>query len=142
MSASKVSAAITTLRSRDGTAYRDARAASHRAGIAYDAAALAVGEAGRDAYTTLERYMVKALAPHRVEWRNHGRATGHDINGDDWTCSAHLYGDVWPEPIGGKYNMQMRAQIPFSLSPRDGAEFKRMVAALKAAADAMRKGGI
>jgi hypothetical protein len=36
----------------------------------------------------------------------------------------------------------MRAHIPFSLTPRDGAEFQRMVSALKAAADAMTEAGL
>lgn len=142
MTADKLNAAIAKLRARDGTAYRDARAAHHRASQAYDAAAVAVGEEGRLHYGALQRYVVAALAPHRIEWQNYNRETGHDVNGDDWTCSAHLYGEVWPEPIGGKYNMQMRAHFPFIMTPRDGDEFRRMVAALKGAADAMRDGGL
>jgi hypothetical protein len=86
--------------------------------------------------------MTRALKPHRIEWRNHSRFVGHDVNGDDWTTAAHIYGEVWPEPKGGRYNMQMRAHIPFSLTPRDGAEFRRMVKALKAAADAMTEAGL
>ena len=138
----KIDDAIAALRSRDASGYREARAAHHRASQAYDAAAVAIGNEGEAAYTTLEQHMARALKPHRIEWRNHCRYTGHDVNGDDWTTSAHLYGEVWPEPKGGKYNMQMRAHIPFSITPRDGDEFRRGVALLKAAADAMAEGGL
>jgi hypothetical protein len=64
------------------------------------------------------------------------------VNHDAWTIRAHLDGEIWPAPKGGKYNMPMRAHISFRLSPRDGAEFQRMVAALKAAADAMTEAGL
>lgn len=139
--------AIADLRGRDAAAYREARAAYHSASAAYDEAALAIGAAGKSSYQKLERYLAKALAPHRVEWqRYHAPSTqpggGGDVNHADWTTTAHLAGEVWPQPKGGRYNMPMRADIPFSMSPRDGAEFRRMVAALKAAADAMTEGGL
>jgi hypothetical protein len=144
MMTDKIDNAIANLRARDGQAYRKARAAHHRASTAYDEAAVAIGKAGEAAYTALEHYMTRALKPHRIEWRNHSRFVGHDVNGDDWTCSAHLYGEVWPQPggDGGKYRMHMRAHIPFSLTPRDGAEFRRMVKAIKAGADAMQEAGL
>jgi hypothetical protein len=138
----KIEGAIAHLRGRDASAYRKARAAHHRASAAYDEAARMLGVDGMGPYQTLEQHMVRALKPHRIEWPNHGREVGHDVNGDDWTTSAHLYGEVWPEPKGGKYNMQARAHIPFSFTPRDGAEFLRCVAMLKAAADALTEGGL
>lgn len=134
--------AVSALRARDASDYRKARAAYHAAGAEYDAQARMIGALGKREYQRLEGYLKRALAPHRIEWRTHGRDTGHDVNGDDWTTSAHIYGEVWPEPQGGRYNMQMRAHIPFSLTPRDGAEFRQMVKVLKAAADAMAEAGL
>lgn len=138
----KIDDAIAALRGRDATSYRKARAAHHRASQAYDAAAVAIGKDGEPQYALLELHMKRALKPHRIEWRNHARYVGCDVNGSDWTTSAHIYGEIWPEPKGGKFNMQMRAQIPFSMTPRDGDEFRRGVALLKAAADAMADGGL
>ena len=86
--------------------------------------------------------MKRALAPHRIEWKTYRQNAANDVNHDAWTTSANLNGEIWPAPKGGKYNMPMRAHIPFSLTPSDGAEFQRMVAALKAAADAMTEAGL
>ena len=138
----KIEDAIAALKARDASGYRKARAEYHAAGSEYDAQAVMLGALGERHYATLENHMKRALKPHRIEWRNHSRNTGHDVNGDDWTVSAHLYGEVWPEPKGGRFNMQMRVQIPFSMTPRTGAEFLRGVALLKAAADAIREAGL
>ena len=138
----KIEDAIAALRGRDAGAYRAARAAHHAASAEYDAQAQMIGALGTRHYATLEQHMARALKPHRIEWRNHGRHVGHDVNGADWTTSAHLYGEVWPEPKGGKFHMQARAHIPFSMTPRDGAEFLRAVSLLKAMADAATEGGL
>jgi len=142
----KAAKAIEALRSRDVTAYREARAAYFTADSSYQVAGQMIGADGKPHYRTLEAEMRKALAPHRVEWQRYGEPSESGFSGDvnhaEWCTSAHLSGEVWPEPKGGRYNMQMRAHIPFSLSPRDGDEFWRGVWLLKAAADAMAEGGL
>lgn len=139
-----IDTAINALRSRDGAEYRDARAAFFRAEWAYEAAGKKVATAGAKHYQTLERHIARALKPHRVEWRHPAsmRLTGHDINGLDWTASAHLSGEVYPAPKAGKYSMQMRVTLPFSITPRDAAEFRNAVALLRAAANAIADGGL
>jgi hypothetical protein len=139
--------AITALRGRDPTAYREARRAYHAADLAYTQASKAIAAAGVAPYRTLERALADALAPHTVEWRRHGLPSetthgGSDVNHADWCTMAHLSGEVSPRPKGGRYNMHARVTIPFGMSPRDGDEFLRCVAMLKAAADALTEGGL
>lgn len=143
MTSKKINEAIAALKARDPQEYRSARAAYHKADIAYKAAAKEIGLQGVKHYATLKRYVMKALEPHRVEWRQTGDMYGQDVNHDKWTTSLHLWGEVWPK-AGGKngYRMHMRAHIPFSMGPRDGKEFLEMVALLKAAADAMTDNGL
>jgi hypothetical protein len=143
----KAAKAIAALRNRDVSHYREARRAYHAADLAYEMAGKAIAIDGAKHYRSLEMDMVKALAPHRIEWKRYGQPSGAefgggDVNHSDWCASAHLSGEVWPEPKGGRYNMRLRAHIPFSLSPRDGDEFWRSVWLLKAAADAMAEGGL
>jgi len=139
--------AIAVLRGRDPTAYRAARAASYAANAEYDAQSMMIAALGSISYTTLERALVRALRPHTVEWHRYGKPSQSkvglgDVNHADWVTGAHLAGEIWPSPKGGKFNMHMRVHLPFSLSPRDGDEFRRGVVLLKAAADAIREGGI
>ena len=61
---------------------------------------------------------------------------------EDCNTSAHIAGEVWPYPNGGRYNMHMRVHIPFGLSPRDPDEFWRGVWVLKAMSDAATEGGL
>jgi hypothetical protein len=146
VSKSKIDTAIEALRGRDASAYRRARAAYHAADIACADAGKSLAVQGAAHYRTLERHMAKILHPHRVKWHHIAPSErpngGGDVNGSDWTTAPHMSGEVWPAPKGGKYNMQMRAHIPFSISPRDGAEFIRGVALLRAAADAMAEAGL
>jgi hypothetical protein len=137
-----INEAIETLKTRDTSGYRRAKAAERAARAEYEAQCKMLGALGERPYQKLEGYMKRALAPHRIEWRTYNRASGGEVNHDAWTTFAHLEGQICPYPKGGKYNMPMRAHIPFSLTPRDGAEFQRMVAALKAAADAMTEAGL
>lgn len=143
----KAAKAIEALRSRDAGTYRKARAAYFAAEAAYQGAGKSIASVGAKHYRALEAEMRKALAPHRIEWKRYGQPSevefgGGDVNHSDWCTSAHLAGEVWPEPKGGRYNMRMRAHIPFSLSPRDADEFWRAVWLLKAAADTMTEGGL
>ena len=143
----KAAKAIEALRGRNPATYREARSAYFAADTAYQVAGQMIAREGAKHYRALEAEMNKALAPHRVEWKRYGAPSesefgGSDVNHADWCASAHLAGEVWPEPKGGRYNMHMRAHIPFSLSPRDGDEFWRGVWLLKAAADAMAEGGL
>ena len=143
----KIAEAIATLRGRDASAYRAARNASLAASAEYDVQSRAIAALGSRSYSTLERALIRAMKPHAVEWRRFGVPSesphgGAGVSGLDWTTSAHLAGEVWPQPKGGKYNMHMRAHIPFGMSPRDADEFRRGVALLKAAADAMAEGGL
>lgn len=140
----KAATAIAALRSRDTTEYRRTRAAKFDAEAAHTEAGHALGIDGEPHYRALRAEMWKAISPHRIEWR-YGQEDmngGRDVNGSDWTTGAHLSGEIWPEPEGGRYNMHMRSHIVFSLSPRDGDEFWRGVWLLKAAADAMAEGGL
>lgn len=142
----KAAKAIESLRGRDVAAYREARSAYFAADSAYQVAGQLIAAEGKAHYRTLEAALRNALAPHRVEWTRYGEPSeagfSGDVNHADWCAGAHLAGEVWPEPKGGRYNMHMRAHIPFSLSPRDGDEFWRGVWLLKAAADAMAEGGL
>lgn len=134
--------AIAALRGRDATAYRAARAAKFAAESAYEQASRAIGDAGRADYRTLTDVVRRALAPHRIEWRNEypPRWGASDVDGLDWTCSVHLGGTIWPQAPGRLFAVQMRAHLDFSVTPRDGAELRAMLAALKAAADALARG--
>ena len=136
--------AIAALKARDVREYRKARWEFYRFQAVYKKASEALGKQGAPAYKTLERYMVKALQPHRIEWRQNGRSVGGDVNHDNWTISLTLWGDIFPMPKGecGKYRMPIRASVPFSMSPRTGDEFRQMVALLKASADAISEGGL
>ncbi len=140
--------AIADLRARDATAYRKARAAFHAADAEYLAQSKMIAALGERQYRALERHLVRALKPHTVEWRRYGEPSEQengsgDVNHAEWCTMAHLAGEVWPATKNGKgYSMQMRAHIPFSMTPRDGCEFLRMVALLKAAADAMKDAGL
>lgn len=143
----KIEAAIAALRGRDATAYREARQAYFAALHTYETASKMLAADGARHYSALEVAMRKALAPHTIEWKRYGSASasehgGGDVNHAEWRAGAHLSGEVWPQPNGGKYHMHMRAHIPFSMSPRDAEEFLRGVALLKAAADAMEEGGL
>lgn len=143
----KISEAITALREREPTDYRKARAAHHAAIAEYNAQSKMIARLGERPYRTLERAMARALKPHRVEWKRYGQPSENrhgaaDVNHADWVTDVHLAGEVWPDPKGGKYTMRMRVHLPFSITPRDAEEFRRGVALLKAAADAVRDGGI
>lgn len=137
--------AITALRSRDASEYRDARGAYFAADLAYTLAGKELAAQSRMPYRALETALKRALAPHSVEWKRYGAPSDKgdaDVNCIDYTTGAHLSGEVWPQPKGGKYNMHARAHIPFSISPRDANEFRRFVAMIRAAADAMTEGGL
>lgn len=138
----KIEAAIAALQARDPTAYREARAAYHKASDEYNAQCQMIGALGSRHYEALERHAARALKPHRIAWQHSAEVGSGDVNHGSWTTSAHLRGEVSPAPKGGKYHMHMRAVIPFTLSPRDADEFLRGVALLKAAADAMAEGGL
>ncbi len=139
--------AIAALIGRDPAQYRAARQAYHAADLAYAEASKAIAAEGKAHYRMLERALSAALAPHDVEWRRYGAPSnaahgGSDVNHADWCCMAHLAGEVSPKPAGGRYNMQARVAIPFSMTPRDGDEFWRAVWMLKAMADAATEGGL
>lgn len=136
--------AIAELRSRPTDDVQAARRADLAAREELDTQYRMLGALGERQYAKLEGYVRRALAPHRVEWTHRDSMSigAHDVNYADWTTSAHLYGHVWPQPKGKNYAMQARVHIPFSLTPRDGDEFRRMVAMLKAMADAARDGGL
>lgn len=147
MSDDKTAHAIEALRGRDPAAYRKARADYFAAELGYQEASKAIGALGKTHYRTLERAMADALKPHSIEWTRYGQPSeqadgGGDVNHADWCTSAHIAGEVWPSPNGGRYNMHMRVHIPFSLSPRDPDEFWRGVWLLKAMSDAASDGGL
>jgi hypothetical protein len=137
-----INKAIETLKTRDVSEYRKAKAAERATRAEYEAQCKMLGALGERPYKKLESHMKRALAPHRIEWKTYRQNAANDVNHDAWTTSANLDGEIWPAPKGGKYNMPMRAHISFNLAPHDGAEFQRMVAALKAAADAMTEAGL
>ena len=143
----KVNAAMGALFSRDTTAYREARRAYHQADLDYRKAGMDIATQGAASYRVLEGLLAKALSPHTIEWKRYGQPSemtngGGDVNHDKWVTMVHLAGEVSPHPEGGRYNMHARMHIPFSITPRTGAEFWKGVQMLKAMADAATKGGL
>jgi hypothetical protein len=129
--------AIQALLARNAEPYRTARANYYAAELTLQQAATQVGAAGRKHYATLYAEMRRQLAPHTIDWREQTPSGAADVRGDDWTCGLCLTGSVWPHRAGRSYAIQARTPISFTLHPRDGAEFRRAIAGLKAAADAL-----
>ena len=134
----KIDGAMADLVARDGQAYRKARAAFYRAELAWEIEGKAIAALGRKPYQTLERHLSRAMKPHRVEWRYVAPSNqdngGSDVDGRDYSVGVHLCGEI---TSFGPWKSRMSASISFSLSPRDGAEFRRQVATLKVGIDAM-----
>jgi hypothetical protein len=143
MMADKIDSAIADLKARDAQAYRKARTTFHQAEAAWDLEGKALAALGRKPYQTLERYLVRTLKPHRVEWRYVAPSAqangGGDVDGRDYSVGVHLSGEI---TTAGPWKSRMSASVPFSLSPRDSAEFRRQVAILKAGLDAMQEAGL
>jgi hypothetical protein len=143
VSTDKIAGAIADLKARDGHAYRKARAAFHAAESAYEIEGKALAELGRKPYRALESYMVRAMKPHRIEWRYRAPSAAEngagDVDGRDYSVGVYLSGEIWTT---GPWKSRMSAHIPFSLSARDGDEFRRQVAILKAGMDAMAEAGL
>ena len=138
----KIDSAIADLKARDGQAYRKARAAYSAAGAAWEIEGKAIAALGRRPYQTLERYLVRALKPHRVEWSHvapSDKNGSSDVDGRDYSLGVHLSGTV---TTAGPWKSRMSARIEWSMSPRDGDEFRRQVAILKAGMDAMQEAGL
>ena len=139
----KIDGAIADLRARDGQGYRKARAAYFAAETAWEIESRAIAALGRRPYLTLERYLVRELKPHRVEWRHVAPSAakngGGDVDGRDYSLGVHLSGTV---STAGPWKSRMSARIEWSMSPKDGDDFRRQVAILKAGMDAMQEAGL
>jgi hypothetical protein len=119
--------------------YLDARAAKHRAEDAENMHRDFMDVDAKQAGAPLRRAFARAMRPHRVEY---GVSTGWSLAYDSGEISAHLDGEIWPATSNRRlYSMQVRAPIQFSMTPRDADEFRRIVAMLRAMADAATAGG-
>ena len=91
-------------------------------------------------YAAMRKYMTKTLEPHTVEWTHQEMPT---IYWDKNTTHASFDGTVYPATlIPGKYSVQMRPSIRFTVTPRDIDEFTRCVAMLRRMAEAATMSGL
>jgi hypothetical protein len=94
----------------------------------------------KPAHDRMRAAIVKALRPHNVEWTLYSPLT---INWTDNVTIATFDGNVWPAPKARKgFTLPARPHVRFSFTPRDADEFHRVVAMLKAMADAATAGGL
>jgi hypothetical protein len=84
----------------------------------------------------LRRYVTRALAPHRAEWR---QSTSHGFV-MSWApprLSVSLNFELWPalQPRAPRFRTQARTPIQCSIMPRDHAELDHALAGIREAAD-------
>ena len=124
----------------DTKKYLDARAARHRAEFAENMHRDFMNVDAKRTCAPLRKAFVRAMRPHRVEY---SASTGCSLAYDSGKISAHFDGEIWPATSNGHlYSMQVRAPIKFNMTPRDADEFRRIVAMLRAMADAATAGGL
>jgi hypothetical protein len=87
----------------------------------------------KDAGERIRRIIRTSLRPHRVEM-GHGR--DWIINYTSMTVLPSIDFEVWPDlPGADRFATQARTPIKVSVTPRDAAELRRVLAAVKDAAD-------
>ena len=110
--------------------------AGHKEEEEHDAAVALV----KPAHDRMCAAIAKALRPHSIEWWSRFPL---QVNWSDDVAQAHFSGDVWPATKSGKgYSWPARPFIRFNFTPRNADEFRRVVAMLKAMADAATEGGL
>lgn len=120
--------------------YTEASRAKQRAGIKEDEEHAAALTLVKPAHDRMCNAIAKALRPHRIEWWARFPLA---VNWADDVAQVHFSGDVWPATKSGKvYSLPARPFIRFNFTPRDADEFRRVVAMLKAMADAATEGGL
>lgn len=120
--------------------YLESRDARLRAEDQCDKTHAAAVASVKSQHDRLRAAVVCALRPHRVEWH---AAYPMGIHYDKETAYVHFEGEIWPATKSRKgYSMQARPFIRMSFTPRDADEFRRVVAMLKAMADAATEGGL
>lgn len=124
----------------DVSAYMAADRARQNAGFALEREQAAAEAVVQPAHARLRAAVTNALKPHRVEWLHHSPL---QLRWDSGTAIATFDAEIWPRPQAqGKYSLHARPHIRLHMSPRDADEFRRIVAMVKAMADAATQGGL